>query len=84
MTNSKFAGPTAPPRARNRRLLQLKLAFSTAAAVFFLAQSLNPDFLRLASASETVFVHVCIAIFGVAWLVQSLVLIRQLHREDPK
>jgi|HubBroStandDraft_6_1064221.scaffolds.fasta_scaffold3074229_1 purine-cytosine permease-like protein len=84
MTSSKVAGPTAPPRARNRRLLQLKLAFSTAAAVFFLAQSLNADFLRLASESETVFAHVCIAIFGVAWLVQSLVLIRQLHREEPK
>jgi hypothetical protein len=84
MTNSKFAGPPAPPRARNRRLLQFKLAFSTAAAVFFLAQSLNSDFLRLAAESETVFVHVCIAIFGVAWLVQSLVLIRLLHREDPK
>jgi len=85
MTNSKFAGPPAPPRARNRRLLlQLKLAFSTAAAVFFLAQSLNSDFLRLAAESETVFVHVCIAIFGAAWLVQSLALIRQLYREDPK
>jgi hypothetical protein len=82
MTNSKFVGRAAPSRGRNRRLLQLKLAFSTAAAVFFLAQSLNSDFLRLASESQTVFVHVCIAIFGVAWLVQSLVLIRQLHRED--
>jgi hypothetical protein len=69
-------------RMKNRWLLQLRLTLSTAAAVFFLAESLNTDFLRAASGSRTIFVHVCIAIFGAAWAVQSFVLIRQLRGED--
>jgi hypothetical protein len=81
--NSMLAGRAHTPRTRNRRLLQLRLAFSTAAAVFFLFQSLNADFLRTAVQSRNVFLHVCIAIFGAAWLVQSFVLVRQLYREDP-
>jgi hypothetical protein len=64
--------------------LQLRLAFSIVAAVFFLFQSLNADFLRSPIASRNIFLHVCIAIFGAAWLVQSLALIRQLSREDVK
>lgn len=84
MKHTLLAGRTGLPPARNRLLLQLKLAFSTAAAVFFLLQSLNLDFLRTASPSHNVFVHVCIAIFGAAWLVQSFVLVRQLYREDSK
>ncbi len=84
MTNSTFAGRGPIARTRNRRLLQLRLTFSTAAAVFFLFQSLNSDFLRTPVASRNIFLHVCIAIFGAAWLVQSLVLVRQLYREDPK
>ncbi len=84
MTNFMLAGPTNAPRTRNRRLLQLRLAFSTAAAVFFLFQSLNPAFLRSPVESTNIFLHVCIAIFGVAWLVQSFALIRQLYREDSR
>jgi hypothetical protein len=83
-SESAIAGRGAVPRARNRRLLQLRLTFSTAAAVFFLFQSLNANFLRTPVASQNVFLHVCIAIFGVAWLVQSLVLVRQLYREDSR
>jgi anaerobic C4-dicarboxylate transporter len=84
MTNSTLAGRGPTPRTRNRRLMQLRLTFSTAAAVFFLFQSLNADFLRSPIESRNVFLHACIAIFGVAWLVQSLVLVRQLYREDSK
>ena len=84
MTNSTLAGRTPATRLRNRRLLQLRLAFSTAAAVFFLFQSLNTDFLRSSVKSTNIFLHLCIAIFGAAWLVQSLALIRQLYREDSK
>lgn len=73
---------TPSHRMKNRLLLQLRLTFSTAAAVFFLAESLNTNFLRRTPGSRVLFVHVCIAIFGAVWLVQSLVLIRQLHRED--
>jgi hypothetical protein len=66
----------------NRRLLQFRLAFSTAFAVFFLAESLNSKFLRPMAESRNVFVHICIAIFGAGWLVQSFVLIRQLYTQD--
>jgi ABC-type uncharacterized transport system permease subunit len=82
MKHSLIAGRTGIPPARNRLLLQLKLAFSTAAAVFFLFQSLNADFLRTASPSRNIFLHICIAIFGAAWLVQSFVLIRLLYRQE--
>lgn len=71
-------------RVRSRRLLQWRLTFSTAAGVFFLAESLNREFLRPAIASRTSFVHICIAIFGVVWLVQSFALIRQLQGDDLK
>lgn len=84
MTNSTLAGRPNTPRTRNRRLLQLRLAFSLVAAVFFLFQSLNADFFRSSVASRNILVHVSIAIFGAIWLVQSLVLIRQLSREDGK
>lgn len=84
MTNPTLAGHTNTPRMRNRRLMQLRLAFSLIAAVFFLFQSLNADFLRTPVASRNILVHVSIAIFGAIWLVQSLVLIRQLSREDGK
>lgn len=84
MTNSTLAGRAHVPRTRNRRLLQLRLAFSMAAAIFFLFQSLNAEFLHTAVHSRNVLVHVSIAIFGVAWLVQSFVLIKQLYREDSK
>jgi hypothetical protein len=84
MKHSLLAGRPGTPPARNRLLLQFKLAFSTAAAVFFLFQSLNSDFLRTASPSRNIFLHVCIAIFGVVWLVQSFVLVRLLYREDSR
>lgn len=84
MTNPTPAGRLTPYRTKSRWLLQLRLTFSTAAAVFFLAESLNSDFLRPADPSQTIFVHICVAIFGVAWLVQSFALIRQLYREEWK
>jgi hypothetical protein len=84
VTDSTFLGKNGQRPVRSRLLLQLRLAFSTAAAVFFLFQSLNSDFLRTPVASENVFLHVCIAIFGAAWLVQVFVLVRQLYREEPK
>jgi len=67
---------------RRRRLLQFRLTFSAAAGVFFLAESLNPSFLEPAVPSHSVLIHICIAIFGAAWLVQSLVLIRQLQGDS--
>jgi hypothetical protein len=77
-------GERSPLRRRTRRLLlQLRLTFSTAAAVFFLAESLNTSFPRPTAQSHTLFVHISIAIFGTAWLVQSLVLIGRLRREEP-
>jgi hypothetical protein len=82
VTDSTLAGRGYTPRMRNRRLLQLRLTFSTAAAIFFLFQSLNAEFLRSAVHSRNIVVHVSIAIFGAAWLVQSFALIRQLYRED--
>lgn len=84
MTNPTPAGRLTPYRTKSRWLLQLRLTFSTAAAVFFLAESLNSDFLRPADPSQTIFVHICVAIFGVAWLVQTFALIRQLYREEWK
>ena len=66
----------------NRRLLQFRLVFSSAAAVFFLAQSLNAKFLEPLVESRNIFVHVCIAIFGVGWLIQSFVLVGQLRSQD--
>jgi ABC-type uncharacterized transport system permease subunit len=69
---------------KNRRLLQFRLTFSTAAAVFFLEQSLNAEFLRPTVQSQTLFVHISLAIFGVALLVQSFVLIKQLQAFDSK
>lgn len=84
MTDPMQVGRVTSRRTKSRWLLQLRLTFSTAAAVFFLAESLNSDFLRPADPSQTVFVHICVAIFGVAWLVQTFALIRQLYREDWK
>ncbi len=84
MTNSTSAGRVPSHRTKGRWLLQLRLTFSTAAAVFFLAESLNSDFLRPADPSQTIFIHICVAIFGVAWLVQTFALVRQLYREDWK
>jgi len=69
---------------RRRRLLQFRLTISTAAGVFFLAESLNPSFLHPAVPSHAPFVHVCIGIFGAAWLLQSLVLIRQLQGDSSR
>jgi hypothetical protein len=82
MKNPMLAGRAPRSRARSRLLLQLRLAFSTAAAVFFLSQSLNSNFLRAPVASHNLFLHACIAIFGAVWVVQSFVLIRLLYRED--
>ena len=84
MTNSTLVGRVANRRARGRSILQLRLTFSTAATVFFLAESMNSNFLRAADPSQTIFAHVCIAIFGAVWLVQTFVLIKQLHLEDSK
>ncbi len=84
MTNSTLVGRIAHRRAKNQWLLQLRLTFSTAAAVFFLAESMNANFLRPADASQTIFVHACVALFGLVWLVQTFVLIGQLYREDLK
>ena len=67
---------------RHRRLLQFRLIFATAVGTFFLAESLNPNFLRPKDPSDIAFVHVCIAIFGAAWLLQSFVLIRQLQAHN--
>jgi hypothetical protein len=80
--NSLLAGRGGISRARSRLLLQLRLAFSTAAAVFFLSQSLNSKFLHTPVESHNIFLHACIAIFGAVWVVQSFVLIRQLYRGD--
>lgn len=80
--SSMHVGRIAHHRGKSCWLLQLRLTFSTAAAVFFLAESMNADFLRPADASQMVFLHVCIAIFGIAWLVQTFVLTRQLYREE--
>ncbi len=80
--SSMPVGRIAPYRGKSHWLLQLRLTFSTAAAVFFLAESMNADFLRPADPSQMIFVHACIAIFGVAWLVQTFVLTKQLYRED--
>jgi ABC-type uncharacterized transport system permease subunit len=68
----------------NRWLLQFRLTFSMAATVFFLAESLNAQFLRQTAQSQTLFVHFSIAIFGAAWLVQSFALIGQLRDADSK
>lgn len=80
--NAPRAEKTLSPRMKSRWLLQLRLTFSTAAAVFFLAESLNMNFLRQTPGSRVLFLHICIAIFGAVWLVQSLALIGQLRRED--
>jgi hypothetical protein len=84
VTDPTPAGRLTPHPTQSRWLLQVRLTVSTAAAVFFLAESLNSNFLRSRDPSQTLFIHICIAIFGAAWLVQTLVLVRQLYREDLK
>jgi hypothetical protein len=84
VTNPTPAGRIFSRHTKSRCLLQLRLTISTAAAVFFLAESLNSNFLRPIDPSQTIFAHICVAIFGVAGLVQAFALIRQLYREDWK
>jgi hypothetical protein len=73
---SPYGGP------KSRWFLQLRLTVSTAATVFFLAESVNAAFLRPTIGSRTIFAHVCIAIFGATCAVQSFGLIRQLRNGD--
>lgn len=70
------------PRPKGRWFLELRLTLSIAAAVFFLAESVNSAFLRPAIGSRTIFAHVCVAIFGATCAMQSFGLIRQLRNQD--
>jgi hypothetical protein len=65
---------------KSRGLLQLRMIVSAVVGVFFLLKSLDTNFLRPNIASRTVPVHVFLALFGTALLVQALVQGRQLRR----
>jgi hypothetical protein len=49
--------------------------------VFFLAGSFNPNFWRANIASWNPIVHVVIAMFGLAWLIQAVALHRQFRNQ---
>lgn len=67
-----------------RGLLQLRIAVAILAALFFIAESFNANFLKPQDSSWTPFVQICIGMFGIAWIVQSLFLVKRLRRYGTK
>jgi hypothetical protein len=59
-------------------LLKFRIVLSAICGVFFILQSLNPNFLRPAIESRTIYVHVFLALFGAAFLLQAYFLTKQL------
>ena len=60
---------------------QIRLIVSYGLGAFFLAESLNPNFWRPHIQSLSPLIHVFVAIFGLMWLVQAVVIHRQLRKQ---
>jgi len=56
----------------------LRLLVACGMGTLCLAESLNPDFLRPNVASWNPFVHLFIALFGVAWFIQAAFLYKEI------
>jgi len=67
----------------DRGLLKFRMIVSIVLGAGALLASFNPDFLRPSIESRTIAVHVFLALFGAACLVQSYVLGKQLRSEVP-
>lgn len=59
----------------------LRLIVAYAMGVFFLVESFNPNFWRANIATWNPIVHVFIAMFGVACIIQAVVIHRQLRSQ---
>jgi uncharacterized membrane protein len=67
---------------KSGRLLKHRVIASVIGGVFFLVESLNPEFLRPAVQSRTILVHVFLVLFGAAMLVQAYILYKQLKAKN--
>ena len=61
-----------------KRLPILRLFVAYGMGMLSLAESVNPNFLRMNIASLNPLIHLFVAIFGVAWFIQAAFLHRQL------
>jgi len=60
---------------------QLRLIVSCGLGVFFVAESMNPNFWRPHIESLAPFVHWSIGLFGLMWFVQAIAIHRQLRKQ---
>jgi hypothetical protein len=60
-------------------LLRLIVAYGM--GIFCLAEFFNPNFWRSNHASWNPFVHLFVALFGIAWFIQAAVLHKQLSNQ---
>jgi hypothetical protein len=62
-----------------KRLPLLRLFVACGMGILSLAESLNPGFLRTNNASLNSFVHLFVALFGAAWLIQAAFLHKRIR-----
>lgn len=60
---------------------QIRLIVSYGLAAFFVAESFNPNFWRPHNESLVPLVRVSVGLFGLLWLVQAILIHRQLRNQ---
>jgi ABC-type uncharacterized transport system permease subunit len=56
----------------------LRLVVACGMGMLSIAESLNPNFLRTSSPSWNLLIHLFIALFGAAWLIQATFIHKQI------
>lgn len=64
-----------------KRLPLLRLLVAYGMGLLSLAESLNPNFLRMSVAPWNPFIHLFVALFGAAWIIQAVFIHKQIREQ---